>query len=182
MAVLGVPKYPNSPTLIVPSGKVVGVIYNIGSVPVQLSENINGLNSPTAVVAGAFTDGFPLQPGDSFSILLGWDLALYASSLDAGALLTVILSYPCGALLSGRSQPSAEDNRFSNPQPSGVGTPTPTTRIGESAPLVGSAPLPVAPAPAPSSGETSTTSTTASAPLPVSPTPSGGATRTISTF
>jgi len=156
MAVLGVAQYPNAPTLIVPSGRVVGVIYNIGAVAVQLSENLSGLNSPTAIVNGAFTDGFPLQPGDSFAILLGWDLALFASSLLPGALLTVILSYPCGALLSnGRSAEGNAPDKFSNPPSSGVGTSTPSSG--------GGAPLPVAPAPssgggtsAPSSGGTYT--------------------------
>jgi len=145
MAVLGVAQYPNSPTLIVPGGRVVGVIYNIGAVAVQLSESLTGLNSPNAIQNGAFTDGFPLQPGDSFAILLGWDLPLYASALLPGALLTVILSYPCGALLSGRSAEGNAPDKFSNPPSSGDGS--------GSTP---GAPLPVAPQPAPSGGGTST--------------------------
>lgn|GEM_PF-5534148 len=156
MAVVGVNAFPGQPSLIVPGGPVVGVIYNIGSVAVQLSENLNGLQSPTSVQNGAFTDGFPLQPGDSFAILLGWNLPLYASSLLPGALLTVILSYPCGALLSsGRSAEGNAPDKFSNPPSSGTGTSAPSGG-GGSAP---GAPLPVAPQPAPTGGGGTSTPT-----------------------
>ncbi|MHB8527081.1 MAG: hypothetical protein ACYDD2_13095 [Candidatus Acidiferrales bacterium] len=153
MAVISVPKYPNSPTLIVPGGRVVGVIYNIGTVAVQLSENLYGLSSGTAVQGGAFTDGFPLQPGDSFSILYGWDLALYASAILDGALLTVILSYPCDTSPL-PNQRNAQQQQNAPSISSGSGNTAPSEVSGGSA-----APLPAPPAPTSSGGSTGPRST-----------------------
>lgn len=92
---IGVPLFPNF-VIVVPPGPVVGVLYNSGTVPVQISDDISALTGSLAVQAGAFVDGIPLQPADSFSLLLGWNSAIYASSLLAGAAITVILSSPCG--------------------------------------------------------------------------------------
>ena len=88
-----VPVFPNY-VQVVPGGPWVGTLYNSSAVPVQISDDYTALSSPGSVVAGAFVDGIPLQPADSYALLLGWNRVLYASSLAAGASLTVILSTP----------------------------------------------------------------------------------------
>lgn len=132
---------------VVPGGPWVGTLYNSGAVPVQISDDYTALSSPGSVVAGAFVDGIPLQPADSYALLLGWNRILYASSLAAGASLTVILSTPtvivypaCGGAGNGGGTGSgtrgAPGSGFAGPGSVGVVAPS----GGGSSPSGGSTP------------------------------------------